>query len=66
MTELTPDGLLTTTRAVRLRLDFSRPVERRLVEECVAIAPQAPNAGNRQGVHFVVVTDRERRTFARH
>ncbi|MDG6981557.1 MAG: nitroreductase family protein [Nitrososphaerota archaeon] len=58
---LTPDELLTTTRAVRRRLDLSRPVERKVVEECVAIASQAPNAGNRQGVHFVVVADKDKR-----
>jgi nitroreductase len=59
--KLPPDELLTTTRAVRRRLDFTRSVERRLIEECVAIASQAPNAGNRQRVHFVVVTDKKMR-----
>jgi len=61
LTGLTSDELLTTTRAVRRRLDLSRPVERGLIEECVAIALQAPNAGNRQRIHFVIVTDREKR-----
>lgn len=61
MTELTPEELLTTTRAVRRRLDLSRPIERRVIEECIATALQAPNAGNRQKVHFVIVTDKERR-----
>lgn len=56
-----PDELLTTTRAVRMRLDFTRPVGREALEECVAIASQAPNAGNRQRVHFVIVADREKR-----
>jgi nitroreductase len=55
---LTPDELLTTTRAVRRRLDLTKPVEREVIEECVAIASQAPNAGNRQTVHFVIVTDK--------
>ena len=59
--DLTPDELLTTTRAVRKRLDFSRPVEKRLIEECVAIALQAPNGGNRAPAHFVVVTEKEKR-----
>jgi nitroreductase len=54
---LGPDELLTTTRAVRKRLDFDRPVERSLIEECLAIALQAPTGGNRQRWHFVVVTD---------
>ena len=38
---LPPDELLTTTRAVRKRLDFSRPVERTVLEECLRIAQQA-------------------------
>jgi nitroreductase len=62
MAGLAPDELLTTTRAVRRRLDLSRPVERTLIEECVAIASQAPNAGNKQRLHFVMVADHERRS----
>lgn len=59
--DLTPDQLLTTTRAVRRRLDFERPVPREVVEECLDIALQAPSASNHQGWHFVVVTDPELR-----
>jgi len=59
--ELTPDELLSTTRAVRLRLDLERPVEREVVEECLHLAQQAPTAGNAQREHFVVVTDPERK-----
>jgi nitroreductase len=51
------DEVLTTTRAVRRRLDLARPVERSLLRECLAIALQAPSGGNDQGWHFVVVTD---------
>jgi nitroreductase len=58
---LNPDELLSTTRSVRRRLDLSRPVPRELVEECVRLAQQAPNASNREGWHFVVVTDAEKR-----
>jgi nitroreductase len=54
---LSPDELLTTTRAVRRRLDFDRPVERAVIAECLEIALQAPTGGNRQRWHFVVVTD---------
>ena len=54
---LTPDELLSTTRAVRKRLDLARPVERAVLEECLALAQQAPSGSNRQGWHFVVVTD---------
>lgn len=55
--DLSPDELLTTTRAVRKRLDFDRPVEREIVEECLRIALQAPTGSNRQGWHWIVVDD---------
>jgi nitroreductase len=60
MTELlplNPDELLTTTRAVRKRLDLTRPVPRDLVEECIEIAVQAPSGSNRQHWHWVLVDD---------
>jgi nitroreductase len=60
-THLTPDELLSTTRAVRRRLDTTRPVERALIEECLRVALQAPSGGNRQAWSFVVVTDPDRR-----
>jgi nitroreductase len=46
---------------VRKRLDFSRPVEPEVLRECLEIALQAPNGGNRQGWQFVVVTDARKR-----
>ena len=55
--DLTPDELLSTTRAVRKRLDFERPVERELLDECLALAQQAPNASNSEPWRFVVVTE---------
>jgi nitroreductase len=58
---LTPDELLTTTRAVRKRLDLSRPVPLDLVRECLAIALQAPSGSNSQSWHWVVVTDAAKR-----
>ena len=56
------DELLTTTRAVRKRLDLDRPVPLELVEECLEIALQAPSAANRQAWHWIVVTDPDLRT----
>ena len=56
--ELGPDELLSTTRAVRKRLDFTRPVPDDLVRECVAMALQAPSGGNEIAMRFVVVRDR--------
>jgi nitroreductase len=58
---LTPDELLSTTRAVRKRLDLARPVPLDVVAECVAMAQQAPTGSNLQGWHFVVVTDPAKR-----
>ena len=64
MLELTPDELLSTTRAVRRRLDLERPVEREVIEECLRLAQQAPTGSYRQDWHFVVVTDPELRAWA--
>jgi nitroreductase len=60
--DLTPDELLTTTRAVRKRLDLSRPVPPELIRECLEIALQAPTGSNRQTWHWIVVTDPAQRT----
>lgn len=57
MLHLTSDELLSTTRAVRKRLDLERPVPRTVLEECVSLALQAPSAGNTQTWSFVIVTD---------
>jgi nitroreductase len=55
--ELTPDELLSTTRAVRRRLDLEQPVDRAVLEECLRLAQQAPTGSYRQNWHFVVVTE---------
>jgi nitroreductase len=59
--DLTPDELLSTTRAVRKRLDLERPVEREVLEECLQLAQQAPTGSYSQNWHFVVVTDADKR-----
>ena len=58
MLELSPDQLLTTTRTVRRRLDFERPVPRKLIQECLEIAFQAPNGGNLNSWRWIVIDDR--------
>ena len=58
MLDLDPNALLTTTRAVRKRLDFDRPVTRELIQECLEIAFQAPNGGNMNNWRWIVVDDR--------
>lgn len=55
------DHALTTTRAVRKRLDLDRPVEPEVIEECLQLAIQAPTGGNAQGWRWVVVTDADKR-----
>ena len=61
MDRATVDQLLTTTRTVRKRLDLSKPVEPEVIQECLEIAIQAPNGGNQNRYHFVVVTDPAKR-----
>ena len=55
------DAVLTTTRALRKRLDFDRPVERSILEECLQIALQAPSGSNAQGWQFMLVTDADKK-----
>ena len=53
----TVDKLLTTTRTVRKRLDFTRSVDPAIIQTCLEMAIQAPTGGNIPRYHFVVVTD---------
>ncbi len=55
------DELLSTTRAVRKRLDLTRPVPRDVILECLQLASQAPTATNNQDWRWVVVTDPQKR-----
>jgi nitroreductase len=54
---LNPDELLSTTRAVRKRLDLDRPVPLEVVREALAVAMQAPSGSNSQRWHWIVLTD---------
>jgi nitroreductase len=58
---LDPDQLLSTTRAVRKRLDFDRPVEDDVIRECVALAMQTPSGSNNMSMQFVIVRDPAKR-----
>ncbi|MYW89876.1 nitroreductase family protein [Amycolatopsis rubida] len=50
--------LLTTTRSVRRKLDFERPVPKAVLEDCLRIAQQAPAAGSLlTAQRWVVVLD---------
>ncbi|HET9692712.1 MAG TPA: nitroreductase family protein [Acidimicrobiales bacterium] len=55
------DRLLSTTRAVRKRLDLTRPVPAEVVLDCITLATQAPTGSNSQGWRWVVVTDPAKR-----
>jgi len=55
------DGLLTTTRAVRKRLDLTRPVPRQLILDCVRISTQGPAGGNHQKWRWVIVDDPDKK-----
>lgn len=57
----TTDRLLSTTRAVRKRLDFDRPVPREVISRCLELAVQAPTGGNQQGWRWLVVDDADKR-----
>jgi len=54
---LSADEVLTTTRSVRKRLDFDRPVDRATVLECIEVALQAPTGSNSQGWQWMVIED---------
>ncbi len=55
------DKLLTTTRSVRKRLDFSRPVAREVVMEALRVALQAPTGGNVQHWRWLIIDDADKR-----
>jgi nitroreductase len=48
-----------TTRSVRRRLDFDRPVEPEIIERCIDAAVQAPTGMNREAWRFLVLTEPE-------
>jgi nitroreductase len=57
----TVDHLLSTTRAVRKRLDLTRPVPPEVILECLRLAIQAPTGSNAQRWRWLVVTDQDTR-----
>lgn len=54
---LSVDEVLSTTRSVRKRLDFDKPVPRDVLMECLDLALQAPTGSNSQGWQWVFVED---------
>lgn len=49
------DEVLSTTRSVRRKLDFDRPLERQVLLDCIDVAVQAPTGLGGEGWRFVVV-----------
>jgi nitroreductase len=58
---LSADAVLATTRAVRKRLDFERPVEFEVLRACLDLAVQSPTGSMGQFWQFVLVEDLGRR-----
>ncbi len=52
------DEALSTTRAVRRRLDLDRPVDEQIILDCIDVAEQAPSGGNQGSRRWIVVRDR--------
>ena len=55
------DIALSTTRSVRRRIDWDRPVPREVIERCIDIATQAPTGMNHEAWRFLVLTEPERK-----
>jgi len=55
------DALLSTTRAVRKRLDFDREVPDEVLFDCLQLAVQAPTGSNSQGWRWMVIRDQAKK-----
>ncbi len=55
------DRLLSTTRAVRKRLDLDRPVEPAVITDCLRLSTYTPSAANTQMWRWLVVLDPAKR-----
>lgn len=56
------DALLSTTRAVRLRLDLEREVPDEIITQCIDLAEQAPSGGNITSRRWLVIRDPQVKT----
>ena len=55
------DHVLETTRSVRRRIDFERPIEPEVIERCIEIATQSPTGINAENWRFLVITSPEKK-----
>jgi nitroreductase len=58
---LSVDEVLATTRSVRKRLDFDKPVPHEVLMECLELALQAPTGSNSQGWQWVFIDDADKK-----
>ncbi len=55
------DYVLSSTRSVRLRLDFEREVDPQIILDCIDIAEQAPTGGNRSSRRWIIITGKSQK-----
>ena len=55
------DYVLSSTRSVRLRLDFERKVDPQIILDCIDLAEQAPTGGNRSSRRWIVITEKSQK-----
>ena len=53
------DHALMTTRGVRRRLDFDRPVDDQTILDCIDVAEQAPTGGNNGSRRWMIIRDQD-------
>ncbi|MFT5530017.1 MAG: nitroreductase [Candidatus Poriferisodalaceae bacterium] len=51
------DGVLSTTRSVRLRLDLDRELDNELILDCIDLAEQAPGGGNQSSRRWLIIRE---------
>ena len=51
------DHVLSTTRAVRRRLDLERDVDQQIILDCIDVAEQAPTGGNLSSRRWLLIRD---------
>ena len=53
------DHALSTTRSVRRRIDWERPIAPEVIEECIDVATQAPTGRDAEAWRFLVLVEPE-------
>ena len=56
------DGVLSTTRSVRLRLDMEREVDNQTILDCINLAEQGPGGGNQSSRRWLVIREPAQKT----